>query len=120
MAQQFYYDSGTEKIGPIKGVDLVQLANEGQITADTWVRRAESSTWRRFADIDLTKEKEIEQKRSVWRALWQQLTPAHLVGIVCLLLFIGGALTLGAIALKVLWPILLVLLVFWWLSRVLK
>ncbi len=120
MAQQFYYDSGTEKIGPISGVDLVQLSHEGRITPDTWVRRAESSTWRRLADIDLTKEKEKEQKRSFWRAIWQQLTPAHIVGILCLLLFLGGVLTLGVMALKVLWPILLVLLVFWWLSRVLK
>lgn len=120
MAQQFYYDAGTEKIGPVKGVDLVQLAKEGLITPDTWVRRAESSTWRRFADLDLTKEREMEQKRSFLRALWQQLTPAHLVGILCLLLFLGGILTVGVMALKVLWPLVLALIFFWWIMRVLR
>ncbi len=120
MSTEFYYDTGEEKIGPISASELLLLHQQGTITADTWVRRGDSSTWRRYADTDLRRERQIEKRKSFWRLLWQQMTPGTIFGAICLICFIGGVLTLGVFALKFLWPVLLFLLVFWWMNKAIK
>lgn len=120
MAQKYFYDDGEEKLGPVHGGDLLQLLSEGKITRDTWVRRAESSTWRRLADTDLKKAEESEKRKSFWRLLWRQMTPATIFGIIALILFIVGLLFAGIMLLKVLGPFILVLLFAWMVMRVFK
>lgn len=119
-SQQFHYDTGSEKLGPVSGAELLCLLAAGEITPETWVRRADSSTWRQLSNIDLSKEKEEEQKRSVRRALWQSLSPATIVGIICLILFLIALLWLGIMAVKFLWPLILVLIIAAWIMRVMR
>ena len=60
MARSYYYDTGELKKGPVSGNELVRLRSAGEISGDTWVRKANSSTWRRLADVDLREEEEEE------------------------------------------------------------
>ncbi len=115
MARSFYYDTGEVKKGPVSGNDLVQLRAAGEIDADTWVRRADSSTWRHLADIDLREEEEQEAHPSLWRLLmrtmgWRTLVLTIAVGIVVIALAVG--------VLSFAWPIVLVLLLVWMLQRI--
>ena len=117
MARQFYYDTGKEKIGPVTGYDLLRLRTEGSIEDSTWVRRADSLTWRHFSEVDLRKEEEEEANPSLWRLLmrhtsWRGVLLFVAVVTVLLALFIGLISVAG--------PLLLVLLILWILRRLIK
>ena len=114
MARQFYYDTGEEKVGPVSGTDLVRLRAQGAISPATWVRRADSETWRPLSSVNLEKEEEEERNPGLWRLLTRNLGVGRLllviaVGIVFVLLLAGVA--------SVLWPVLLVLVLLWALYR---
>lgn len=117
MAKKYYYDTGEEKVGPVTGNDLVRLRAGGTISGATWVRRADSETWRPLSAVNLAEEEEEERNPGLWRLLTRNLGIGRLllviaVGIVFLVL-------LGTMV-SVLWPVLLVLLVLWALARVLR
>lgn len=114
MARKFFYDNGEQKIGPVTGNDLVQLRAAGQISDDTWVRREDSSTWRPLAQIDLRREEEEEANPSLWRLLRRSMSWQSLLLLIALfIIFI--ALAVGVLAFA--WPIILVLIFLWFLSR---
>lgn len=114
MARQFYYDTGKEKVGPVSGNDLVRLRDQGAVSPATWVRRADSETWRPLSSVNLKEEEEEEHNPSLWRVLTRNLGIGRLlmiiaVGIVFVMLLAG--------LVSVLWPVLLVLLLLWLLYR---
>ena len=117
MARKFYYDTGAEKVGPVSGTELVRLRASGEISDETWVRRADSSTWRPLHTVNLSEEEEEERNPG----LFTLLKRSGLLGPV-LLLVLGLVLVIivaiGAI--KVFWPVLLVLFIFWILAKALK
>lgn len=119
-SQRFYYDSGTEKLGPISGAELLRLLASGEVTRETWVRRENSTTWRPLASIDLSKEQEQEKKRTVRRALWNSLSPTAILGIICLLAFLVALIYVGILAVQLLWPIILVVIIASLIMRVMK
>lgn len=117
MARKYYYDTPQGKIGPVSGEDLVRLRAAGEIDGDTWVRRAESATWRHLAQIDLRKEEEAEANPGFWRILRRHVPLSTLlimaaVAVVFIMLLVGLA--------SVMWPVLLVFLVLWLLSRAIR
>lgn len=117
MARQFFYDTGAEKVGPVSGEDLVRLRASGEISDDTWVRRADSSTWRPLHTVNLSEEEEEIRNPGLFTLLKNSgLLGPLLVIIIGLILFI--AITIGAI--KLFWPVLLVLFIIWLLSKALK
>lgn len=117
MAHKYFYDTAQGKVGPVSGEDLVRLRATGEIDGDTWVRRENSSTWRRLAKMDLRKEEEAEANPSFWTMLRRHIPLSTLiifaaVAIVLVMILVGLA--------SVLWPVLLVLLVLWLLGQTLK
>ena len=64
MARKFFYDTGEQKVGPVTGDRLVQLRAAGEIDDSTWVRRADSSTWRPLGSVNLREEEEREANPS--------------------------------------------------------
>ncbi len=120
MPRKFYYNTGEEKVGPVTGQDLVRLLQEGSIQNDTWVRRAESATWRPLANIDLRQEEKKEKVRSFWSKIWESLSPAAIIGIICFLAFIIAMLFLiGSIVVKF-FPFFLAMAAVWFLYRAVK
>lgn len=117
MTRRYYYDSGKSKVGPVTGAELLQLRADGEIDGDTWVRRADSSTWRPLAQTDLRQEEEEESNPSFW-ALLRRFVPLPYLISFALLLLLVLALAIGL--LSVAWPLLLVLLFIWLLFRALK
>lgn len=117
MAKKFYYDNGTEKVGPISGEDLLHLREQGELSADTWVRRADSETWRPLSSVDLTEEEEEERNPSMLRVLMRSgmLTPL----LIMLAAFVGMVLLLAGVV-AYLWPVLLVVFIVWLLAKALK
>lgn len=117
MARKFYYDTGEEKVGPVTGQELVRLRAAGQLTDDTWVRREDSATWRPLHSVNLREEEEEEANPGLLKALWRSgmLIPLLLVlaGLVVFALLAVGALS-------VLWPVVLVVLMFWALNRLFR
>ena len=110
MPRKFFYDTGEEKVGPVTGNDLVRLREQGAISDATWVRRADSETWRPLAGVNLQEEEEEERNPSLWRMLTRHLGMGRLlliiaVGIVLVVLLAG--------LVSMLWPVLVVLLVLW-------
>lgn len=121
MARKFYYDTGEEKLGPIKGLELLELHAQGVITDDTWVRRDDSQTWRKMADADLREEREeAARPKSIWQILWSQLTVSSIITILCVLVIIAAICYMGFVFLKAFWPILLLLIVVWMVYRALS
>ena len=117
MARKYFYDTPQGKVGPVSGEDLVRMRATGEIDGDTWVRRENSSTWRHVSKMDLRKEEEAEANPSFWTMLRRHVPLSTLIifvalAIVFVMLLVGLA--------SVLWPVLLVLLVLWLLSRALK
>ncbi len=115
MARSYYYDTGELKKGPVDGDELVQLRSAGEIDDDTWVRKADSSTWRRLGDVDLREEEEREANPSLWRLLtrtfgWRTLVLSIAIMVVVIALAIG--------VLSFAWPIILVLILVWALQRI--
>ena len=117
MARKFFYDTGEQKVGPVTGNDLVRLRAEGTINDATWVRSADSETWRPLAGVNLREEEEEERNPGLWRLLTRNLGLGRLlliiaVGIVFVALLAG--------LLTVMWPVLLVIPLLWLLSRALR
>lgn len=117
MARKFYYDTGTEKVGPVSGNDLVRLRASGEINDETWVRRADSETWRPLHTVDLSDEEEEERNPGLFAILSRSglLVPA-LIMLAGLVIFL--VLAIGAI--QLFWPVLLVIFVIWVFSKALK
>lgn len=117
MARKFYYDTGTEKIGPVSGTELVRLRAAGEINDDTWVRRADNNTWRPLHSVNLTEEEEEERNPGFFTLLRRSglLGPVLLI-LLGLVFFI--VIAVGAI--QLFWPVLLVLFIFWLLGKALK
>lgn len=117
MARKFYYDTGTEKVGPVTGSDLVRLRASGEITDETWVRRADKNTWRPLHTVNLSEEEEEERNPGLFTVLKRSglLVPAlmMLAGLVIFLVLAVGAIQLF-------WPVLLVIFVVWVFSKALK
>ena len=114
MARKFFYDTGEEKVGPVTGAQLVRLRALGEISDDTWVRRADSSTWRPLAATDLRKEEAAEAHPSLWRLLFRTLSwRTILSGIAALIIFV----TLISGLLYVAWPVFLFIAALCLLSR---
>ena len=117
MARQFYYDTGEEKVGPVSGEDLVRLRASGDISDETWVRRADSSTWRPLHTVNLREEEEEVRNPGLFTILKNSgMLGPLLIILLGLVLFI--VITIGAI--KLFWPVLLVLFVIWLFSKALK
>ena len=115
MARKYFYDNGEEKIGPVSGNQLVRLRAAGEISDDTWVRRADSGTWRPLSSVNLREEEQEEANPSLWKLLlrsfsWQTLLMLFALAII----FVAVAAGLIAFA----WPLLLVLLIIWALNRI--
>lgn len=117
MARKYYYDTGEQKLGPVTGNKLVQLRAAGEISDETWVRRANSSTWRPLASVNLRAEEEEEANPSLWKLLLRSLSWQTILLVIALavifIAIIGGLLAFA-------WPILLVLLFVWFLNRISK
>ncbi|MBR2145735.1 MAG: DUF4339 domain-containing protein [Akkermansia sp.] len=117
MARQFYYDTGTEKVGPVSGTDLVRLRASGEINDETWVRRADNNTWRPLHTVNLSEEEEEERNPGFFTLLGRSgLLGPVLIIVLGLVLFI--VLAIGA--LQLFWPVLLVLFIFWILGKALR
>ena len=114
MARKFFYDTGEQKVGPVTGNRLVQLRARGEINNATWVRRADSSTWRPLGSVDLRAEEEQEANPSLWRLLlshfsWQSILLTVSLGIIIIICLIG--------LISFAWPLLLILFIFILLHR---
>ena len=117
MARKFYYDTGTEKVGPVSGADLVRLRASGEISNETRVRRADKNTWRPLHTVNLAEEEEEERNPGLFTILKRSgLLGPVLIVLLGLVLFI--VIAIGAI--KVFWPVLLLLFIFWLLAKALK
>lgn len=117
MARQFYYDTGSEKIGPVSGTELVRLRSTGEINDDTWVRRADNNTWRPLHTVNLREEEEEERNPGFFTLLRRSgLLGPVLVLLLGLVIFI--VIAIGAI--QLFWPVLLVLFIFWLLGKALR
>ena len=116
MSRKFYYDTGTEKVGPVSGADLVRLRASGTITDQTWVRRADN-TWRPLSTVNLREEEEEERNPGLFTVLRRSglLGPVliFLLGVVAFIVVAIGAI-------KLLWPVLLVVFILWLLSKALN
>lgn len=117
MARKFYYDTGEKKVGPVTGAELLRLLHEGELDAETWVRREGATTWRRLGAIDLRKEEEEERNPGLWRTL-RALLPLRALIIVLLVLTLVIVLMVTVVSYA--WPILLAVLVFWIISKAMK
>lgn len=117
MARKFYYDTGTEKVGPVSGNDLVRLRASGEITDETWVRRADNNTWRPLHTVNLSEEEEEERNPGLFTVLKRSgmLVPALLM-VVGLVIFL--VLAIGAI--QLFWPILLFIFIVWLFTKALR
>lgn len=114
MARKFYYDTGEKKVGPVTGNDLVRLRAAGEIDDSTWVRQANSSTWRPLGSVNLREEEQEEANPSLWTLLRRSLSWQNLLLLLALaVVFI--ALAVGFIAIA--WPFLLLIFFFWLISR---
>ena len=117
MSRKFYYDTGTEKVGPVSGADLVRLRASGTITDQTWVRRADNNTWRPLHTVNLREEEEEERNPGFFTLLRRSgLLGPVLILLLGLVIFI--VIALGAI--QLFWPVLLVLFIFWLLGKALR
>lgn len=117
MARKFFYDTGEQKVGPVTGNRLVQLRAAGEIQDDTWVRRADSGTWRPLSSVDLRREEQQEANPGLWRLLmrnfsWQSL----LLFAAVVIIFVAVGIGLLAFA----WPVLLVIFILWLINRMSK
>ncbi len=117
MARKFYYDTGSEKVGPVTGADLVRLRASGEISNETWVRRADSSTWRPLHTVNLSEEEEEERNPGFFTILRR----SGLLGpVLIFILMLVGIIILMVGALQLFWPVLLVLFIFWLLGKALR
>ena len=117
MSRKFYYDTGTEKVGPVSGADLVRLRASGTINDQTWVRRADNNTWRPLSTVNLREEEEEERNPGLFTVLRR----SGLLGpVLIFILMLVGIIILMVGALQLFWPVLLVLFIFWLLGKALR
>lgn len=121
MARTFYYDVEGKELGPVSGRELLNLRARGAIDADTWVRRADSETWRPFRSVDLKEEERKERAAGPWRMAMRMLLHnrggrAMLVSL--LVLFVLVVMLVAAAIFF--WPLFLLLLVWVLISRVIR
>lgn len=116
MATKYFYDNGQEKIGPVTGEELLELREQGAIPADTWVRRADSETWRPLASVDLREEEEELRNPSMLKVITKSglLVPLLILTAVLAVVII---LLIGAV--EIFWPVLLVGFIVWIFSKAL-
>lgn len=114
---KYYYDTGESKVGPVTGNELVRLRAAGEIAPDTWVRRADSQTWRPLSQTDLREEEEQEANPSLWRILRQHISLGNII-LIAALLIVALAFIIGIISYA--WPLLLCLFLLWMLARALR
>lgn len=117
MPQRYYYDTGESKVGPVTGNELVRLRAVGDISPDTWVRRADSQTWRPLSQINLRQEEEQEANPSLWRLLRRHIPLGNII-LAIALIFVGVAILIGV--LRYVWPFLLAFIILWILRRALR
>ncbi len=117
MARKYYYDTGEEKVGPVDGEELLRLRATGGLSADTWVRAEDSSTWRPLGSLDLTREEREAANPSLWKILLRHVPlPSLILGVavfivlIALLVFFIGAF----------WPVLLAFGLVWMLMSSLR
>ncbi len=117
MARKYYYDTGENKVGPVDGEELLRLRASGQLAADTWVRAADSSTWRPLASVNLRREEEEAANPSLWKLLLRHvplpslvLMAAVIIVVVAMLIFFIGAF----------WPLLLAGALVWMLMTAIR
>lgn len=117
MPRRYYYDTGTEKIGPVSGEELLRLRAEGTLSDDTWVRREDNGTWRPLRTVDLRREEEAAANPSLWSLLLRSGLLGPLV-----LLALGAVvfLLLAAGVVRVFWPLLLVIFIVWLFGKALR
>lgn len=92
------------------GYTLLRLRAAGQISDDTWVRRADSATWRPLSQTDLREEEEAEANPSLLRLLLRHLSLRTIILLIALLV-IFICLMIGLFAMA--WQLLPVLIVLW-------
>lgn len=114
MARHFYYDNGSEKIGPVSGEELVELRAQGRINDETWVRRDDNGTWRPLGTVDLSAEEDEVANPSLWTILCRSglIWPAILLGlgIIAVIVVLTGIVT-------VFWPVFLFGLFIWFMLQ---
>ncbi len=120
MTRKFYYDTGEEKIGPVTGQDLLRLLSTGKIQRDTWVRRAESGTWRQLENVDLREEKKREESRGFWWTLWKSLPVSAIIGLICAIVFVIAILLLVGGIIWTFLPFFVALFAIWLIYRVIR
>ena len=121
MARKFIYDTGEEKLGPVTGRELLRLRAEGEIDDNTWVRPANSRTWRPLRHTDLREEKDKESKRGAWGGLWRVLFRHMSFKTMLVLGLVAIVLLIMLVAVGIyLWPLFLVLLMIWLLGRLIQ
>ncbi len=110
MARKYYYDTGEEKVGPVSGDDLLRLRATGELADDTWVRAADSSTWRPLASVDLREEEAEAANPSLWKLLLRHVSLPSLILAVAVLIVVVAVLIffIGAF-----WPLLLAFGLVW-------
>lgn len=121
MARKFIYDNGEEKLGPVTGRELLRLRAEGEIDDNTWVRPAESRTWRPLRHTDLREEKKKEASSGMIGSLWRMLVSHMSFKMMLVLgLVVVVLLAMLVVAGVYLWPLFLVLFMIWLLGRLIQ
>ncbi len=112
MARKYYYDTGEQKVGPVDGEELLRLRSTGALADDTWVRAADSSTWRPLGSVDLRREEQEAANPSIWKALLRHVPlPSLLLGVAVLVVVLAVIIFfIGAF-----WPLLLAFGLVWML-----
>ncbi len=120
MARKYYYDTGEKKVGPVSGTDLLRLRQQGEVQNNTWVRRADSSTWREMQNVDLREEEERQKNPSILRALLSNMSWSSILGLILVLVFIVAMVVLvGIVAFKLL-PFIIAILAVWLIYRAVR
>lgn len=117
MARKFIYDNGEEKLGPVTGLELLRLRSEGEIDDNTWVRPADSRTWRPLRHTNLRDEKEKEAKRGLWQVLFRRMSFKMMLVLGLVVVVLLAMLVVVGVYL---WPLFLILFMIWLLSRLIQ
>ncbi len=110
MARKYYYDTGEEKVGPVRGEELLRLRATGELADDTWVRAEDSSTWRPLSSVNLRREEEEAANPSLWKLLLRHVPLSSLILTLAFLLVIVAA---AIFFIGAFWPLMLALFLAW-------
>lgn len=114
---KYYYDTGESKVGPVTGNELVRLRAAGEIAPDTWVRRADSQTWRPLSQTDLREEEEQEANPSLWRFFLRHVSLGNII-LLAALLIVALAFIIGIISYA--YPVVIGIIILLLLVRLLR